>query len=83
MRPAQRRKQAILIATICVLGLVATPVARGEYTVVNIVNGGVIRGAVRWAGGAIPIPVTHTVVKNRDFCGNTVTDDSLTSVFAY
>lgn len=48
------------------------------YEIIDVVQGGTIRGAVRWQGDKIPEKVVHKVVKNSDFCGKTFLDDALT-----
>jgi len=48
-----------------------------SYEVIREVQGGQIRGVVRWKGETVPEQYIHQVVKNTDFCGETFVDDAL------
>ncbi len=47
------------------------------YEAVEVVQGGGIRGVVRWGAKVIPGRQVLTINKNTDFCGKTFLDDAL------
>lgn len=48
------------------------------YEIIDVAEGGTVRGTVHWKGEQIPEKAAYKIVKNIDFCGETFVDDALT-----
>ncbi|MFQ5598890.1 MAG: carboxypeptidase-like regulatory domain-containing protein, partial [Nitrospiria bacterium] len=68
------RSPLLLLSIWMVLG---TPSPALPFEVVDVFEGGTIRGTVRWTDETVPAAYLHKIEKNRDFCGKTTPDDAL------
>lgn len=77
MRGSMKLKHSIIVPLLMGLFSLISPCPVSAYEVIRVVDGGTIRGSVRWLDAIIPERPLHAVVKNRDFCGKTFVDDAL------
>ncbi|MBN4054667.1 carboxypeptidase regulatory-like domain-containing protein [Nitrospira defluvii] len=57
--------------------LISYPSRSYAYTIIQEIQGGAIKGTVKWSDSVIPAQYIHKIEKNADFCGKTFLDDAL------
>src|SRR5262249_13307788 len=78
--PSRRPREATMACLGRRFGLVAASLlfysdtGHAEYKEAVVANGGSVRGTVRVAGSVVPLP-SQPVYKEKDFCGDAVTDE--------
>ncbi len=75
IRNKKRLCEGMIISSLVFLFALPSPVF--SYEITRDVQGGIIRGAVKWIGETIPDRYIHKIAKNPDFCGRVFEDDAL------